>query len=95
LRGGPVEPSWDVWALAVIAYEMLTGTHPFLAPAIANVHAAVLEARFRPVRDALPDAPSALEEFFAAAFATDRTRRPRSASDLLSRIELSLSATGA
>ena len=95
LRGGPVEPSWDEWALAVITYEMLTGTHPFLAPAIASVHAAVLEGRFKAVHAALPDAPPALEEFFAAAFATDRTRRPQSANDLLSRLELSLSATGA
>jgi len=95
LRGGPVEPSWDVWALAVITYEVLTGTHPFLAPAIASVHAAVLEGRFRPVRDALVDAPPALEEFFAAAFASERTRRPGSANDLLSKLELSFSANAA
>lgn len=95
LRGGSVEPSWDVWALAVITYEMLTGTHPFLAPAIASVHAAVLEGRFRPVRNVLADAPPALEEFFAAAFVRDQTRRPESANDLLSKLELSLSANAA
>jgi eukaryotic-like serine/threonine-protein kinase len=29
LAGGPPAPSWDIWALAVIAFEMLTGAHPF------------------------------------------------------------------
>ncbi len=31
IRGERPEPSWDVWALAVIAFEMLTGSHPFAA----------------------------------------------------------------
>ena len=29
IAGSDVSPGWDLWALAVIAYEMLTGTHPF------------------------------------------------------------------
>jgi len=32
LRGEPASTAWDVWALAVIAFEMLTGTHPFSGP---------------------------------------------------------------
>jgi hypothetical protein len=27
--GGDAAPAWDVWALSVIAFEMLTGQHPF------------------------------------------------------------------
>jgi hypothetical protein len=27
--GGDASPAWDVWALSVIAFEMLTGQHPF------------------------------------------------------------------
>ena len=30
LQGGAPEPAWDVWALTVIAYEMLTGAAPLL-----------------------------------------------------------------
>jgi eukaryotic-like serine/threonine-protein kinase len=29
LRGEAPGPGWDLWALAVMTYEMLTGTHPF------------------------------------------------------------------
>ena len=29
LRGEDAQPAWDIWALAVIAYEMLMGAHPF------------------------------------------------------------------
>ena len=29
VAGDDVNPGWDVWAIGVIAYEMLTATHPF------------------------------------------------------------------
>ena len=32
--GDSVSPAWDVWAVAVIAYEMLTGSHPFRGPGV-------------------------------------------------------------
>ena len=91
LRGELVEPSWDVWALAVIAYEVLTGTHPFPAPTIAAVHSAVLEGRFRPVRD-FSDLPSGLDGFFRSALATERARRPGSATELLLLLQQSVAA---
>ncbi|HVP41791.1 MAG TPA: protein kinase [Terriglobales bacterium] len=95
LKGELVEPSWDLWALAVISYEMLSGVHPFAASTIAAVHSAVLEGRYRPLAETLPDAPSSLPGFFAAAFATDRARRPATAGDLLLLLERSLAPTRA
>ena len=31
-------PAWDVWAVSIIAYEMLTGRHPF-RQAVGFAHA--------------------------------------------------------
>lgn len=36
LRGEPASTAWDIWSLAVIAFEMLTGAHPFSGPRPAH-----------------------------------------------------------
>jgi len=90
LRGEAAAPAWDLWALAAVAYEMLTGAHPFAGSASAPVHAALLEGRFTPVSAHLPDAPSTWQEFFERAFALESQRRPSSAPMLLSELERAL-----
>ena len=67
LRGEEVQPAADLWALAVIAHEMLTGHHPFAAAGL----------------DGAPAVPSTLglraSQFFAQALAVNPLDRPRSA----------------
>ncbi len=55
LQGKPAELSWDLWALAVVAYEMLTGDHPFARPTTAEWQTAMLAGRFTPISKHLPD----------------------------------------
>jgi eukaryotic-like serine/threonine-protein kinase len=88
LGGKPVTPSWDLWALAVIIYEALSGAGPFGRPeAIATLHAAVLSGRFDPIQTHVPAAPARWQEFFTRALSVEVARRPGSALDLRSECE--------
>jgi serine/threonine protein kinase len=89
-RGEAVAASWDLWALAAVAYELLTGAHPFAAANAAELQSAVLAGRFTPLTTHLPAALPAGQEFFARAFAVEPGRRPASASEFLVAMEQAL-----
>jgi eukaryotic-like serine/threonine-protein kinase len=91
LQGKPVALSWDLWALAVVAYEMLTGVHPFARTTTIEWQADTLAGSFTPVTKHLPDAPARWQEFFARAFAVNPPERPASARMFLSELEQALS----
>jgi serine/threonine-protein kinase len=72
---------WDLWALAVIVYECLTGAQPFPASNAVEWRSAVLSGTFVPV------STYEWQEFFSSAFAVDQTRRPQSAPQFLGLLE--------
>jgi hypothetical protein len=87
VAGDLVSPSWDVWALGVIAYEMLTAGHPFrrtIAVADARLQSVAPGSVSGPQHAALPDAAAA---FFDQALSSDRTRRPASPLEFLAACE--------
>ncbi|HYK91148.1 MAG TPA: serine/threonine-protein kinase, partial [Acidobacteriota bacterium] len=89
IRGGTPMESWDIWALAVMAFEMLTGVHPFSA--LTTWGSTLAEDRFPPMEDNAPALTPQLKQFFKRALAVDRSLRPPSARDFIVELQASLS----
>jgi tRNA A-37 threonylcarbamoyl transferase component Bud32 len=93
-RGEPTTPATDLYALAVVAFELLTGRRPFqadnpTAEAAAHVHAEV------PAVSEHGDLPRELDPVFRRAMAKDPADRYPSAADFVSALREGLRSTGA
>jgi eukaryotic-like serine/threonine-protein kinase len=66
----------DMWAIGVLAYEMLTGKYPFARSPGTPGFTIASYRRFRPVSEQVPDAPAEWEDFFAHALAFEPADRP-------------------
>lgn len=86
-RGKPIDHRADVWALAVIAYHMLTGEFPFDGDSGEELFARLCRIEPTPIRARLPDAPAILHDFFARAFANRVEDRFQSAISLAGAFE--------
>jgi serine/threonine-protein kinase len=91
LAGGEPTPLWDLWALALVAYEMLAGVHPAAKVRGGSLFAAASAELWTPIAEYVPSAPPVVQEFFARAFATDPTKRPQSARAFVGQLEAALS----
>jgi tRNA A-37 threonylcarbamoyl transferase component Bud32 len=81
LRGRPPSPRWDLWALAVIAYEVLCGCAPFAGDDSEMLRIAILGVNFPPVTELFPNAPGQWQAFFETAFARDEEQRAESVAE--------------
>jgi eukaryotic-like serine/threonine-protein kinase len=93
-RGEPTTPATDLYALAVVAFELLTGQRPFqadnpTAEAAAHVHAPV------PAVSERGDVPRELDPVFRRAMAKDPADRYPSAADFVSALREALRSAGA
>ena len=88
--GQPATPASDRYALAVVAYELLTGSRPFSGgPPTAQ---ALQHARDKPPRasQAAPELPEAVDAVFARGLAKDPAQRPATASELVAALQRAL-----
>jgi eukaryotic-like serine/threonine-protein kinase len=90
-RGEAATYASDRYALAVVAFELLTGRRPFpgehpAAQARAHVEASV------PSASAVGDLPADVDDVLQAGMAKDQRRRPASAGDLVEALEDALAA---
>jgi serine/threonine-protein kinase len=90
LRGDAATPAWDLWALAVVAYEMLAGVHPFVAANTEEWQRTARAGQLTPLAAHLSDAPARCQEFFDHALASDLERRPHSAGMFFSHLQSAL-----
>ena len=87
LRGEAPSPAWDLWALSVIACEMLAGAHPFAGAPVADAPRLASYRAF--VADRLDAIPGGVA-LFIRALALDPSQRPRSASALFAELSAAL-----
>ena len=86
LRGGPVDARADIYSLAVMAFEMLTGRLPFGAGSFVDV--AVRQTEDPPLDDV--DMPHRLTGVLRRALSFDPARRPHTATALATEVQRAL-----
>lgn len=82
LRGEPLDPRTDLFALGLILYEMATGHRAFDGATSAVISASILHDAPTPPRQLQPDVPPHLEDAILTALEKDRELRTQTASEL-------------
>jgi eukaryotic-like serine/threonine-protein kinase len=75
MRAAPADASADLWALAVVAYEMVTGRLPFMGETLAATLVAITRADVVPPTKTVPGLAGALDVFFRRALSVEPSRR--------------------
>jgi hypothetical protein len=87
VRGADPDPSFDLWALAMVIYESITLHNPMKKADVKLTLNEVAAGRVPDVRTLLPSCPDSLAEFLAAALSSDPRHRPKSARDFYARLD--------
>ena len=77
IEGKPVDARSDVFALAILAYQLLTGRQPFAGEGLAAVLFQIMNVDPEPPSHVDPNLPKAFDEVLARGLAKDPTQRTR------------------
>jgi serine/threonine protein kinase len=86
-RGEQATPASDRYALAVVAFELLTGRRPFAADTPVTEAFGHLNAEIPSAEQIAPDLPPGIDDVFTRALAKDPAERPPSATELVQELE--------
>ena len=75
IRLDPASPRSDIYALGIVAYEMLTGKHPFPETSLTALLDRHVRDAVPSVRDVRPQIPRAVDEVIARSTAKDPSQR--------------------
>lgn len=89
-QGERATPAADVYALAAVAFEMLSGRKARTGNTPMEVVHRIATEGAPSLREAWPDAPAEAVDILCAAMSSQPAERPQSAGDLVGRLEQSL-----
>jgi hypothetical protein len=88
LRRGPPDPSYDLWSVAVVLFEALTGRHPFLDDKLGSILDRLYSAEIADLETLLPGCPSCVKRFFDEVLSRKFRRRPQTAAAFGGRLDV-------
>jgi eukaryotic-like serine/threonine-protein kinase len=89
-QGGRATPASDLYALAVVAFELLTGRRPFEADSVTAEAAAHVTAPVPSACELAPSLPCEVDAVFERALAKDPVRRYLTAGELVAHLRAAL-----
>ncbi len=87
MEGRELDLRTDLFSFGIIAYQLLSGNHPFERGSEAATIAAIGKAEYRPLRDATPGLPLALYELVDRLLSPTPVQRPDNAASALETLE--------
>ena len=84
----------DIYAVGLLAYELLNGRSPFVATTPAKVLTAVLSVDPTPLSEVRPDVPQSLSELVMRCLSKEPDDRPKTARILLNALDTFSTASG-